>query len=118
MVLHLKSGKQLKTDILLWANGRTGNTDDMGLEAIGIEPDSRGQLKVNEDLPDQRAAHLRRGRRDRLSVAGQRRLRARALRRHAHIIGGHGDEIMVTRHSHRHLHQPRDQLASARPSAS
>jgi NAD(P) transhydrogenase len=48
VVLYLKSGKQLKTDILLWANGRTGNSDRMGLEAIGIKPDSRGQLHVNE----------------------------------------------------------------------
>jgi NAD(P) transhydrogenase len=50
VILHLKSGKQLKTDVLLWANGRTGNSQDMGLEAIGIEPDGRGQLKVNENL--------------------------------------------------------------------
>ena len=49
-MLHLKSGKQLKTDILLWANGRTGNSDDMGLEGIGIQPDQRGQLKVNENF--------------------------------------------------------------------
>ncbi len=49
VILHLKSGKQLKTDILLWANGRTGNSDNMGLEAIGIAPDLRGQLKVNEN---------------------------------------------------------------------
>ena len=47
-MLHLKSGKQLKTDVLLWANGRTGNTHDMGLESIGIQPDHRGLLKVNE----------------------------------------------------------------------
>lgn len=48
VVLFLKSGKQIKTDVLLWANGRTGNTDQMNLEAIGLQPDSRGQLKVNE----------------------------------------------------------------------
>jgi NAD(P) transhydrogenase len=47
-VLHLKSGKQIKTDALLWANGRTGNTENMGLESIGIQPDGRGQLKVND----------------------------------------------------------------------
>ncbi len=47
-VLHLKSGKQIKTDALLWANGRTGNTDNLGLDAIGIQPDGRGQLKVND----------------------------------------------------------------------
>jgi NAD(P) transhydrogenase len=50
VVLHLKSGKQLKTDVLLWANGRTGNSDEMGLEAIGITPDRRGNLPVNENF--------------------------------------------------------------------
>ncbi len=50
VVLSLKSGKQLKTDILLWANGRTGNTDDMGLEALGIAAGPRGILKVNENF--------------------------------------------------------------------
>ena len=49
-ILHLKSGKQLKTDILLWAIGRTGNTDGMGLEAIGITPDQRGNIPVNEHM--------------------------------------------------------------------
>ena len=48
VVLHLKSGKQLKTDILFWAAGRTGNSEEMGLEAIGIQPNHRGQLEVNE----------------------------------------------------------------------
>jgi NAD(P) transhydrogenase len=50
VVLSLKSGKQIKTDILLWANGRTGNADDMGLEAIGITPNNRGQIPVNADF--------------------------------------------------------------------
>ncbi|WOG25732.1 Si-specific NAD(P)(+) transhydrogenase [Endozoicomonas sp. 8E] len=49
VVMHLKSGKKLKADILLWANGRTGNTQDMGLELIGLKPNSRGQLSVNEN---------------------------------------------------------------------
>lgn len=48
VVLTLKSGKQIKTDILLWANGRTGNTDQLALEKIGVVPDGRGLLKVNE----------------------------------------------------------------------
>lgn len=48
VVLHLKSGKKLKADILLWANGRTGNTQAMGLDVIGLKPDGRGQLSVNE----------------------------------------------------------------------
>jgi NAD(P) transhydrogenase len=48
IVLHLKSGKRLKTDIFLWANGRTGNTQNMGLEALGITTDSRGNIPVND----------------------------------------------------------------------
>jgi NAD(P) transhydrogenase len=48
VILSLKSGKKLKTDILLWANGRSGNTDDLGLDKVGIEVDKRGQLHVDE----------------------------------------------------------------------
>lgn len=48
VVLHLKSGKKLKSDILLWANGRTGNSQEMGLEALGIAVDHRGYLLVND----------------------------------------------------------------------
>jgi NAD(P) transhydrogenase len=48
VVLHLASGKKLKTDILLWANGRTGNSQDLGLEALGIEADRRGYIPVND----------------------------------------------------------------------
>jgi NAD(P) transhydrogenase len=48
VVLHLKSGKQLKTDVLLWANGRSGVTDRLGLECVGLTPDPRGLLRVNE----------------------------------------------------------------------
>ncbi len=48
VVLHLKTGKVIKSDMLLWANGRSGNSADMGLEAIGVEVDHRGNLAVNE----------------------------------------------------------------------
>jgi NAD(P) transhydrogenase len=47
-VLYLESGKQVKTDILLWANGRSGNTEDLNLGAIGLEVNSRGALQVND----------------------------------------------------------------------
>jgi NAD(P) transhydrogenase len=50
VILSLKSGKQLKTDVLLWANGRTGNTDKLGLENIGLATDSRGNIPTNEYL--------------------------------------------------------------------
>jgi NAD(P) transhydrogenase len=48
VILHLKSGKHLRADALLWCNGRTGNTDRLNLAAIGLEPDARGQLKVDK----------------------------------------------------------------------
>jgi len=48
VLLHLKSGRSIKSDVLLWANGRTGNTDGMNLEAVGLQPNQRGQLAVNE----------------------------------------------------------------------
>lgn len=48
VVLHLKSGKKIKADALLWCNGRTGNTDGLGLENIGLKANGRGQLTVDE----------------------------------------------------------------------
>jgi NAD(P) transhydrogenase len=48
VVLNLKSGRRIKSDLLLWANGRTGNTDGLNLEAVGLTPNQRGQLEVNE----------------------------------------------------------------------
>lgn len=48
VILYLKSGKQIKTDVLLWANGRSGNSESIGLESLGIQPDRRGQIPVNE----------------------------------------------------------------------
>jgi len=48
VVVHLKSGKKIKSDVLLWAQGRTGNSQDLGLERIGLSADERGQIKVDE----------------------------------------------------------------------
>lgn len=50
VVLHLKSGKQVKSDVLLWANGRSGNTDNLGLANIGLEVNSRGQIEVDKQF--------------------------------------------------------------------
>lgn len=48
VTIHLKSGKRLRADALLWCNGRTGNTDRLNLDATGLEADHRGQLKVSD----------------------------------------------------------------------
>lgn len=49
VTIYLKSNKQIRSDYLLWAQGRTGNSDNMGLEALGVVLDSRGNIKVNEN---------------------------------------------------------------------
>jgi NAD(P) transhydrogenase len=94
VVLYLKSGKQLKTDILLWANGRTGNSDNMGLETVGITPDNRGQIKVNEIFQTEQPHIYAVG--DVIgfpSLASAAYVQGRFAATHA--ITGHGDHAMV-----------------------
>ncbi|WP_284194141.1 Si-specific NAD(P)(+) transhydrogenase [Vibrio zhanjiangensis] len=49
VIVHLESGKKMKADCLLFANGRTGNTDKLNLSAVGLSADSRGQLSVDSN---------------------------------------------------------------------
>jgi len=49
VTLHLKSGKRIHADALLWSNGRTGNTDTLSLANAGLEANNRGQLVVGKD---------------------------------------------------------------------
>jgi NAD(P) transhydrogenase len=48
VVLRCKSGKEVRSDVLFWANGRSGNTEDMGLDAVGVGINQRGQIEVDE----------------------------------------------------------------------
>jgi NAD(P) transhydrogenase len=48
VVLVLKSGKVVKSDVLLWANGRSGNTKDLIAFESPIKIDHRGQVEKNE----------------------------------------------------------------------
>ncbi|AAZ19183.1 FAD-dependent pyridine nucleotide-disulfide oxidoreductase [Psychrobacter arcticus 273-4] len=48
VILHLKSGKKIKSDAILWSNGRSGNTEGLNLECLGLKANSRGQLKVDD----------------------------------------------------------------------
>jgi NAD(P) transhydrogenase len=93
-VLHLKSGKQLKTDILFWAAGRTGNSEDMGLETIGIQPNHRGQLEVNEHFQTSQSHIYAVG-----DVIGPPALASAAYTqgRYAaqHLINGHCDRALI-----------------------
>ena len=58
VTVHLKSNKQIRSDLLLWANGRTGNSDRMGLEELGIERDSRGYIVVNQAYQTEAQPHI------------------------------------------------------------
>lgn len=48
VTLFLQSGKRLKADAILWCNGRSGNTEQLNLAAIGLEADHRGNLTVDQ----------------------------------------------------------------------
>ncbi len=48
VVLYLRSGKRIKSDVLLWANGRSGNTQDLGVDALGVAINHRGQIEIND----------------------------------------------------------------------
>ncbi len=45
--IHLRSGKVVSADKVLYSIGRTGATDQLNLEAVGVTPDARGYLQVN-----------------------------------------------------------------------
>jgi len=49
VTMHFQSGKKIKADAILWAAGRTGNTQELGLEFVGVKPNSRGQVEVDEN---------------------------------------------------------------------
>ncbi len=57
VAIYLKSGKKVKNEILLWANGRTGNAAELNLDAVGLTANSRGQLVVDENYRSQ-IAHI------------------------------------------------------------
>jgi NAD(P) transhydrogenase len=49
VVTHLRSGKLLPSEIVLYAAGRQGATDGLDLAAAGLEADGRGRIAVGPD---------------------------------------------------------------------
>lgn len=47
---QLESGKKVAADTLLYTVGRQANGDRLGLEKIGVEVDSRGRIRVDENF--------------------------------------------------------------------
>ncbi len=49
-IIAIKDGEPIECDRVLLATGRTPVTDDIGLEAVGIETDRRGFIPVNKNF--------------------------------------------------------------------
>lgn len=46
-IVRFKDGTEEAAGVVLWSAGRCGNTEDLGLERVGVVPDQRGILKVD-----------------------------------------------------------------------
>lgn len=47
-LIQLESGKNIVADVVLYSAGRIGATDELGLEAVGLQADERGRLVVDD----------------------------------------------------------------------
>jgi len=47
-VIELESGKRIAADVAFFSVGRSGATEELGLERIGVAVDERGRIAVNE----------------------------------------------------------------------
>ncbi|KAI0259914.1 glutathione-disulfide reductase [Gloeopeniophorella convolvens] len=48
LTVHLNSGKTVEVDTLIWAIGRSPNTDNLGLQDVGVKLDQHGNIVVDE----------------------------------------------------------------------
>lgn len=48
LTVHLASGETLEVDTLIWAIGRHANTEGLGLEALGVKLDKKGNVIADE----------------------------------------------------------------------
>lgn len=45
--VELTDGRTIRSEVVLYAAGRTGNVGSLGLDVVGIDADSRGRIKVD-----------------------------------------------------------------------
>ena len=57
-VVTLEGGRCIRSDMLLYAAGRVGAVEDLGLEAIGVEADDRGRIKVDPRTLQTKVPHI------------------------------------------------------------
>ena len=48
LVAQLENSQALESDLILYATGRSSNTTGLGLEALGVELNDKGAIKVNK----------------------------------------------------------------------
>jgi NAD(P) transhydrogenase len=48
LVINLEDGAELRPEKLVFASGRSGNTEGLGLEEVGVEVDARGRIVVDD----------------------------------------------------------------------
>ena len=102
--LLLASGKRIISETVLYAVGRQGDTDELGIEKTGLEADKRGRLTVDENYRTSVPHIFAVG-----DVAGGG-LAATAMEQ-GRIAALHAFDQPVTtlpRSPHRHLRDPRD----------
>jgi NAD(P) transhydrogenase len=54
----LADGRTIRSEIVLYAAGRTGNVGSLGLDTVGIEADARGRIKVDPETFQTSAANI------------------------------------------------------------
>ncbi|MEQ8733487.1 MAG: Si-specific NAD(P)(+) transhydrogenase [Rhodospirillaceae bacterium] len=57
-VVTLDSGRVVKTDMVLYAAGRVGATDTIGLDACGLDVDNRGRIAVDANCFQTKTPHI------------------------------------------------------------
>ncbi|MCV2893790.1 Si-specific NAD(P)(+) transhydrogenase [Lentibacter sp. XHP0401] len=56
--VSLENGRHVRADMLLFAAGRMGATEKLGLEAVGLETDHRGRLEVDRKGYQTKVKHI------------------------------------------------------------
>ena len=56
--VSLENGRHVRADMLLFAAGRMGATDRLGLEVVGLETDHRGRLEVDRKSYQTKVPHI------------------------------------------------------------
>jgi NAD(P) transhydrogenase len=50
VITHLASGKEIPSETVLYATGRQGATAELGLENVGLAPDRRGRVEIDDSF--------------------------------------------------------------------